>query len=106
MASVQERPVNDTIPKLRTLYKHLSSSSSDLHSLSGRPNEKDLELIRTRKPEQPVIEVTLKDGSKRKLWCTFGPQQIDINAFSKSGDLIIPCLIAPSHYIENMGWAA
>lgn len=25
------------------------------------------------------------DGSKKKLWCTFGPQQIDINPFSKPG---------------------
>ena len=32
-----------------------------------------------------MIEVTLEDGTKRRLWCTFGPQQIDLNPFSKSG---------------------
>lgn len=32
-----------------------------------------------------MIEVTLKDGSKRKLWCTFGDQQIDLDPFSPSG---------------------
>lgn len=54
-------------------------------SNAGDPEQKDLELIRTRKPEAPVIEVTLKDGSKQRLWCTFGSQQIDINPFSPSG---------------------
>ena len=53
--------------------------------LSGRPNTEDLELIRTRKPEEPKLEVTLKDGSKRNVWCTFGPQQIDIDVASPSG---------------------
>ncbi|CAL5229827.1 g13231 [Coccomyxa viridis] len=51
----------------------------------GRPNKDDLELIRTRKPEEPKLEVTLKDGSKRNVWCTFGPQQIDIDVASPSG---------------------
>ena len=27
----------------------------------------------------------LHDGSKRELWCTFGPQQIDINVFTPQG---------------------
>ena len=43
-------------------------------------------MIRTRKPEAPVIEVEMGDGSKKKLWCTFGPQQIDIDPFSKPGE--------------------
>ena len=41
-------------------------------------------MIRTRKPEKPLIEVDTKDG-KRRLWCTFGPQQIDIDPFSEKG---------------------
>jgi len=32
-----------------------------------------------------MIEVQLADGSTRRLWCTFGPQQIDINPFSEQG---------------------
>ena len=55
---------------------------------TGRPTQEDLELIRTRKPEEPKLEVTLKDGSKRNVWCTFGPQQIDIDINSRSGH---PC---------------
>lgn len=53
--------------------------------VAGEPTDEQLQLIRTRKPEAPVIEVDMKDGSKKRLWCTFGPQQIDINPFSKSG---------------------
>ncbi|KAK9815406.1 hypothetical protein WJX72_003171 [[Myrmecia] bisecta] len=51
----------------------------------GEPTQEQLKLIRTRKPEAPVLEVTLNDGTKKKLWCTFGPQQIDINPFSQKG---------------------
>ena len=51
----------------------------------GRPTKDDLDAIRTRKPEKPMIEVQLADGSTRRLWCTFGPQQIDINPFSEPG---------------------
>lgn len=32
-----------------------------------------------------MLPVTLKDGSKRELWCTFGPEQIDININSPKG---------------------
>ena len=42
-------------------------------------------MIRTRKPEAPVIEVKCNDGSVHRLWCTFGEQQIDIDPFSASG---------------------
>jgi hypothetical protein len=32
-----------------------------------------------------VLTVTMGDGSTRRVWCTFGPQQIDINPFSAPG---------------------
>jgi sucrose phosphorylase len=51
----------------------------------GDPSEEDLEKIRTRKPERPVLEVTMGDGSTRRVWCTFGAQQIDIDPFSVPG---------------------
>ncbi len=56
----------------------------------GEPTDEQLQLIRTRKPEAPVIEVDMKDGSKKKLWCTFGAQQIDIDPFTKPGTASIP----------------
>ena len=57
----------------------------------GEPTDDQLQKIRTRKPEAPVIEVDMKDGSKKKLWCTFGAQQIDIDPFSKPGTPALPC---------------
>ncbi|CAL8469192.1 g8733 [Coccomyxa elongata] len=50
-----------------------------------RPNEEDLKRIRTRKADMPMLPVTLKDGSERELWCTFGPEQIDLDIASPSG---------------------
>lgn len=32
-----------------------------------------------------MLEVKLKNGETARVWCTFGPQQIDINPFSKFG---------------------
>lgn len=52
---------------------------------AGRPTEEDLRAIRTRKPDIPRLRVELKDGSERELWCTFGPQQIDINVNTPQG---------------------
>jgi sucrose phosphorylase len=51
----------------------------------GDPSPEDLEKIHYRKPESPLLEVTLKDGSKKRLWSTFGDQQIDIAPLSKPG---------------------
>ncbi len=61
----------------------------------GEPTDDQLQKIRTRKPEAPVIEVDMKDGSKKKLWCTFGAQQIDIDPFSKPGTPALPCPALP-----------
>lgn len=55
--------------------------------VAGEPSQDDLARIRTRKPGPPVLEVTLKSGEKARVWCTFGAQQIDINPFSKFGEL-------------------
>lgn len=58
---------------------------------AGDPNEEDLRAIRTRKAEAPVLSVTMADGSTRRVWCTFGPQQIDINPFSAPGAAMTGC---------------
>jgi hypothetical protein len=42
----------------------------------GKPGVEDLLAIRTRKPEPPVLLVTLADGTHVPLWCTFSPQQV------------------------------
>ncbi len=74
----------------------MATSVNDAMALSmyvcvGEPTDDQLQKIRTRKPEAPVIEVDMKDGSKKKLWCTFGAQQIDIDPFSKPGTPALPC---------------
>jgi sucrose phosphorylase len=45
----------------------------------GKVSEADLAKIYTRKPRAPYLEVTLADGTKDKVWCTFDYEQIDIN---------------------------
>lgn len=49
----------------------------------SRPTKKDIDLIYKRKDRAPYEEITFADGSKRKLWNTFGPEQIDLDVRSK-----------------------
>ena len=56
---------------------------------TGDPSPDQLAMIRTRKPEAPVIDVKCDDGSLHRLWCTFGEQQIDIDPFSASGKVFV-----------------
>ncbi|KRM40550.1 sucrose phosphorylase [Lactobacillus hamsteri DSM 5661 = JCM 6256] len=45
----------------------------------GRPTKEDVDLIYKRKDRAPYQEITFADGSKEKLWNTFGPEQIDLD---------------------------
>lgn len=45
----------------------------------GRPTQKDIDLIYKRKDRAPYQEITFADGTKEKLWNTFGPEQIDLD---------------------------
>lgn len=45
----------------------------------GRPTQADVDLIYKRKDRAPYQEITFKDGTTRKLWNTFGPEQIDLD---------------------------
>ncbi len=49
----------------------------------GRPTQKDVDLIYKRKDKAPYEEITFADGSRTKLWNTFGPEQIDLDIRSK-----------------------
>ena len=62
--------------------------------LASEPTLDDLERIRTRKPSSPVLTVDLKNGEQEKVWCTFSPQQIDINVSSEQGMQRLPFLNA------------
>ncbi|MHA7835069.1 MAG: alpha-amylase family glycosyl hydrolase, partial [Algiphilus sp.] len=45
----------------------------------GEITADDLARIHIRKEKEPFREVTLGDGSKRRVWCTFTEQQVDLN---------------------------
>lgn len=49
----------------------------------GRPTQEDIDLIYKRKDRAPYQEITFADGSKEKLWNTFGPEQIDLDVRKK-----------------------
>jgi sucrose phosphorylase len=46
---------------------------------NGEPTADELDKILKRKPRAPYIDVTFKDGTSEKVWCTFGDDQIDLN---------------------------
>ena len=45
----------------------------------GRPTKEDVDLIYKREDRAPYQEITFADGTKEKLWNTFGPEQIDLD---------------------------
>jgi sucrose phosphorylase len=46
---------------------------------NGEPTPEQIEVIYKRKPADPYYEVTFKNGTKEKVWCTFSDEQIDLN---------------------------
>lgn len=50
----------------------------------GEPTQPDVDLIYKRKPRAPYTDVTFKDGTTEKLWCTFSDEQIDLNCASEA----------------------
>lgn len=48
---------------------------------NGEPTQEDVDKIYKRKPRAPYIDVTFKDGSSEKVWCTFDEEQIDLNVY-------------------------
>jgi len=51
----------------------------------GEFTHEELSRIYTRKPRAPWIEVHHRDGSVRKVWCTFSEEQIDLDVRSETG---------------------
>lgn len=60
----------------------------------GRPTQKDVDQIYKRKDKAPYEEISFANGSRTKLWNTFGPEQIDLDIRSKvTQDFIKQALI-------------
>ncbi|WP_280788966.1 sucrose phosphorylase [Paenibacillus sp. PastF-3] len=51
---------------------------------NGEPTQEDVDLIYKRKPRAPYVEVTFKDGSLEKVWCTFDEEQIDLDVTTET----------------------
>ena len=45
----------------------------------GAPTNEQVEKIYKRKPRAPFITAEFADGSAEDIWCTFGPEQIDLD---------------------------
>lgn len=59
-------------------YKDLFIRYKDFWE-NGEPTQKQVDKIYKRKPRAPYIEAEFADGTKEKVWCTFGEEQIDLN---------------------------
>ncbi len=45
----------------------------------GRPTKEDIQLLYRRKDGEPYLEVEFSNGNKKKLWCTFTEEQLDLD---------------------------
>ena len=55
----------------------------------GEPTREELDRVYKRKERDPYVLAEFADGTKEKVWCTFDPEQIDLNCFSESGQKFI-----------------
>ncbi len=56
---------------------------------SGKPTKDDIARIYKRKPRPPFTVAELGDGTRKRFWCTFDDEQIDIDVFSPTGQEFI-----------------
>lgn len=83
--SRQSKQFKDFLLKKETSqYRDLFIDYDDFWP-DGRPTQQDIDSIYKRKDREPYIDVEFADGSKTKLWCTFGDEQIDLDVNSKAG---------------------
>ena len=59
-------------------YKKLFVRYKDFWE-NGEPTEEQAAMIFKRKPKAPYEEVLFADGTREKVWCTFGADQIDLD---------------------------
>ncbi|HCM22839.1 MAG TPA: sucrose phosphorylase [Ruminococcaceae bacterium] len=46
---------------------------------NGEPTQEQVDAIYKRKPRAPYLDAQFADGTKEKVWCTFGDEQIDLD---------------------------
>lgn len=64
--------------KERSLYKDYFIRYRDFWP-GGKPTGEQVKKIYKRKPRAPYVEAEFADGSREKIWCTFGEEQIDLD---------------------------
>lgn len=50
----------------------------------GHPTQEDIDIIYKRKDKPPFQKVTLKDGTVKEVWNTFGEEQIDLDVTTQT----------------------
>lgn len=45
----------------------------------GEPTPEEVAILNKRKPHAPCVDITFKDGTTEKIWCTFGEEQMDLD---------------------------
>lgn len=72
-------PFQDFLEKKEdSAYKNLFVRYKDFWE-NGEPTEEQASKIFKRKPKAPYEEVAFADGSREKIWCTFGADQMDLD---------------------------
>jgi sucrose phosphorylase len=99
MADMIVNHVSANSPAFRDfLAKGDASEFADMFLTFGKvfPNgatEADLLAIYRPRPGFPFTKMGFGDGSKRLIWTTFTPQQIDIDVFSKRGAAYLDAIL-------------
>lgn len=69
--------------KDRSAYKDMFIRYRDFWP-GGEPTQEDVDLIYKRKPRAPYTDITFRDGTSEKIWCTFDEEQIDLAVNTKT----------------------
>ncbi len=91
MADVIVNHMSAESPQFLDLFEHGSNSQYDGLFLTleavfpAGAGEEDLQRIYRPRPGLPLRRMTLANGEQRVLWCTFTPQQIDIDVRHPQG---------------------
>lgn len=85
--------------KERSPYKEMFIQYNEFWP-DGEPSSEDIDRIYKRKPRAPFSEMTFKDGSKERIWCTFDEEQIDLDVTKKVTRIFIKDQLS---FLKSMG---
>lgn len=59
-------------------YAHLFLRFRDFWE-NGYPTQEEIDLLNKRKPCAPCVDISFRDGTTEKIWCTFDDEQMDLD---------------------------